>query len=203
MKIFCIGRNYADHIHELKNDKPTEPVVFMKPPTALLKDNKPFYIPAFSQNIHYECELVLHMGRTGKGIRPTFAMEYIDAITVGIDFTARDIQDKQKEKKLPWEIAKSFDHSAVIGKWVPIDKINMNEAIEFSLQKNETIVQRGSTNMMLFNFTEIICYISKYFTIQKGDIIYTGTPQGVSNINIGDHLSGFIFDELCFDMDIK
>lgn len=203
MKIFCIGRNYADHIHELKNEKPSEPVVFMKPPTAILKDNKPFYIPSFSQNIHYECELVLHMGKTGKGIRPAFAMEYIDALTVGIDFTARDIQDKQKEKKLPWEIAKSFDHSAVIGKWIPVDKINMNDSIQFSLQKNETIVQKGNTSMMLFNFTDIICYISKFFTIQKGDIIYTGTPQGVSNINIGDQLSAYLFDEQCFNMDIK
>ncbi|HPI53256.1 MAG TPA: fumarylacetoacetate hydrolase family protein [Chitinophagaceae bacterium] len=203
MKIFCIGRNYAEHAKELNNAIPTAPVVFMKPATALLTENKDFYYPNFTQDLHYECELVLRICKNGKSVQEKFAGAYYDAITVGIDFTARDIQEQQKSKSLPWEIAKAFDHSAVVGSWLPKEPLVAQESILFSLQKNNEIVQQGDTRDLLFSFDKIISYISQYFTLQMGDLIYTGTPAGVGPVAIGDQLSGSIGDQNLFNVAIK
>ncbi|MFT6814478.1 MAG: acylpyruvate hydrolase [Sphingobacteriales bacterium] len=192
MKIFAIGRNYAAHAKELNNPVPKEPVIFSKPPTALLKNNKPFYHPTFSNDIHYEVEIVLKIGKNGKKIAPKFAKNYIDQIGIGIDFTARDIQNKLKEAGKPWEIAKGFDSSAPISEFIPISEFQDLNNIEFSLKKNDTVVQQGNTKDLLFTFEEVIAYISTYFTLQKGDLIFTGTPEGVGPIKIGDKLEAFI-----------
>ena len=165
MKIFCIGRNYGAHALELKNEIPTEPVVFMKPANALLTDNKPFYYPNITKDLHYECEIVLRICKNGKAIQEKFASKYYDAITVGIDFTARDLQEQQKKKGLPWEIAKAFDQSAVIGKWIPISEEEKKNNIQFSLLKNNELVQNGHTNDVIFNFDKIISYVSQYFSL--------------------------------------
>lgn len=188
MKIFCIGRNYIDHVRELKNEKPDAPVVFMKPSTALLREGKPFYLPDFSENIHFECEWVLKVGRHGKSIQPEFAQKYIAEMTLGIDFTARDLQDRAKEKRHPWELAKAFDHSAAIGDWRPY--LADRSDFEFSLSKNGEEVQRGNTRRMMFSLPDIISFLSTYFTLQKGDLIFTGTPAGVGPIRKGDLLEG-------------
>lgn len=203
MKIFCIGRNYSEHARELSNEVPSEPLVFMKPATALLKDNDPFYHPTFSSDIHYEVELVLKIKKHGKRIEKQFASLYYDHIGLGIDFTARDIQSSLKAKGLPWEKAKSFDHSAVISKFVPLDTIPSNDNIHFSLKKNGQVVQQGQSSNMIFDFDTLVSEVSKYFTLQIGDLIYTGTPSGVGPIKQGDHLQGYIGDTLFFETIIK
>lgn len=188
MKVFCIGRNYAAHIEELKNERPDNPLVFMKPATALLREGKPFYIPDFSDDIHFECELVVRIGKHGKAISPEFAPDYIDGFSLGIDLTARDLQSQLKEKGQPWEIAKAFDHSAPVGEFIELDK--PLDGIEFTLEKNGTQVQLGNTKNMLFPIPGIIAYLSNYFTLQKGDLIFTGTPEGVGPVSKGDVFKG-------------
>nr|MBP6316028.1 fumarylacetoacetate hydrolase family protein [Chitinophagaceae bacterium] len=203
MKIFCIGRNYVDHISELNNKIPDAPVVFMKPHTALLTDNKPFYYPNFTKDLHYECEIVLRICKNGKSVAEKFALDYFDAVTVGIDFTARDLQDYQKKNGLPWEIAKSFDNAAVVGKWKPITKEEKKKAMAFSLTKNEGIVQQGNTENMMHSFEKIISYISHYFSLNMGDLIFTGTPKGVASVQIGDTLCAYIEEENLLQFEIK
>jgi 2-keto-4-pentenoate hydratase/2-oxohepta-3-ene-1,7-dioic acid hydratase in catechol pathway len=203
MKIFCIGRNYALHAAELNNEIPKEPVIFMKPKNALLQDNSPFYYPDFTVDIHYECELVLRVCKNGKNIREKYASRYYDKITVGIDLTARDLQTPLKEKGLPWEKAKAFDHSAVVGKMIDCLPGDDSEAIQFSLRKNNELVQEGNSADMLFNFNQILTNISRYFTVNIGDLIFTGTPAGVGRIQIGDHLDGFLGEENLLSFDIR
>lgn len=203
MKIFCIGRNYVAHIEELKNAIPDAPVVFMKPPTALLTDNKPFYHPDFSKDIHYECELVFRICKQGRSIEEKFAHKYYDAITVGIDFTARDLQDEQKKKGLPWEIAKAFDHSAVIGPWQYIGETEKNLNRTFRLDVNSKTVQEGDSRFMMFQPDQIIAYISQFFTLQTGDILFTGTPKGVGSIAVGDRLQAWLEEQPLLDFHIK
>jgi acylpyruvate hydrolase len=202
MKIFCIGRNYAEHVKELKNEILTQPLVFMKPPTALLTDNKPFYYPDFTKNLHHEVEIVLRVSKNGKQIQPAFASKYYDKIALGIDFTARDLQDALKSKGQPWELAKAFDHSAVLSDFFDISKYNI-ENINFHLTKNGSIVQKGTTQDLMFHFDTLICYISKFFTLQQGDLIYTGTPAGVGPVQIGDVLEGFLEEQSVFRCAIK
>ncbi len=192
MKIFCIGRNYIDHAKELNNPVPSEPLIFMKPSTALLVNNKPFYHPDYSDNIHYEGEIVLRVCKNGRSVQPEFASRYYDAIAFGIDFTARDLQDKLKAKGQPWEIAKGFDRSAPISKFIPWSDLKNPKAIEFQLKKNGEVVQDGNTKDLIFSFDTIICHISRYFTLQTNDYIFTGTPAGVGPIAIGDVLEGFV-----------
>jgi len=192
MKIICIGRNYAEHAKELKHEIPSEPVVFMKPSTALTRNNKVFLYPDFSKNLHYEGELVLRISRNGKRIAEKFAGKYFHEVTVGIDFTARDLQNKCKEKGLPWEICKAFDGSAVVGNFVPLKELENPDNIQFSLTKNGAAVQTGSSKDMLFSFEKLISYISRYFTVLKGDMIFTGTPAGVGETQIDDVFEGFI-----------
>jgi acylpyruvate hydrolase len=203
MKIFCIGRNYAEHAKELKNEVPTSPVIFMKPPTAILKDNRPFYFPEFSKEIHYETELVLKISKNGKFISEKFAERYYEEISLGIDFTARDIQNNLKAKGLPWELAKGFDNSAAIGKFIPLSELPNAENIKFELKLNDKTVQSGNSAQMIFNFNKLISFISQYFTLQKGDLIYTGTPAGVGEIKIGDNLSGILEGKELFAFNIK
>lgn len=204
MKIICIGRNYSDHAKELKNDVPSEPVFFLKPDTALLLKNSPFFIPDFSSNVHYEVELVVKINRLGKNIQKKFAHKYYSEIGLGIDFTARDLQDDLKSKGLPWEKAKSFDGSAVVGKkFISIEQLPNIDNISFQLKKNEEIVQEGNSSDMLFNIDEIIAYVSKFFTLKIGDLIFTGTPAGVGPVSIGDQLSGSLENEGIFDIKIK
>ena len=203
MKIICIGRNYAAHAKELKNEVPTAPVFFMKPDTALLKDNAPFYIPSFSNEIHYEVELVIKISKNGKTILPQFAHKYYDQITVGIDFTARDLQEQCKEKGLPWEKAKAFDHSAVIGRFISLADLPKKNEVYFSLSLNKNEVQQGVSNQMLFSIDQIIAYVSGFITLKTGDLIYTGTPAGVGPIKIGDRLEAKIENEILLDFEIK
>ncbi len=204
MKIFCIGRNYANHAKEMNSPVPSQPMVFMKPPTALLKNNDDFYYPDFTKNLHYEVEVVLKIGKNGKQVDAPFAKSYIDSVGLGIDFTARDIQAKCKEKGHPWEIAKGFDNSAVISSFVSMDEaINENGNIEFSLKKNDEIVQRGNTTDLIFDFETLIVHVSKFFSLQKGDLIYTGTPAGVGPVVIGDVLTGYIEDKEMFRCVVK
>jgi len=203
MKIFCIGRNYAEHAAELNNPLPQAPVVFMKPPTALLSGGKPFYLPDFSENMHYEGELVLRLGKGGRSVNRKFALGYIDAVTVGVDWTARDLQDKQKAGGLPWEIAKAFDHSAVIGEWVPADTLDLSKPLHFSLRRNGATVQQGDTSLLLFPFDVIIEYISRFFTLQQGDLIFTGTPKGVDAVQIGDMLEGYFGEKKLMQVEVK
>lgn len=202
MKIFCIGRNYGEHAKELNNEIPENPVVFMKPATALLKDNQPFYYPEWTTDLHFETEVVLRVCKQGKYIKEKFAATYFDQISLGIDFTARDLQAYQKAKGLPWEIAKAFDNSAVIGQFLPFGESYKN-GINFSLTQNGEIKQKGNTSDMLYSFEKIICYISQFFTLQQGDLIYTGTPAGVGPVKIGDRLQGYVDDKCMFDVEIK
>jgi acylpyruvate hydrolase len=202
MKIFCIGRNYADHAKELKNDLPTEPLVFMKPPTALLRENKPFFLPDFTKDCHYEGEIVLRIAKNGKAIDPKFAHKYIDAIAFGIDWTARDVQDKLKSKGHPWEIAKGFDSSATISEFIPIGDFDLKN-LKFQLKKNGEVVQNGNTADLIFDFETVICYVSQFFTLVKGDYIYTGTPAGVGPAKIGDRFEGFIEGKLMLVCAVK
>ena len=203
MKIIAVGRNYAEHAKELNNDIPGSPVIFMKPDTAVLKDNKPFYLPDFSEEIHHEIELVLKISKEGKHISEKFASTYFDEIGLGVDFTARDIQHKHKEKGLPWELAKSFDNSAPVSRF--INKLTFNDLynINFHLDINGKTVQNGNTKDLLFSFEELIVFISQYITLKKGDLIFTGTPAGVGSIAIGDKLTGYIENEKLLDFEIK
>ena len=191
MKIFCIGRNYSDHAKELNNEIPKEAVIFMKPETALFSEGTDFYIPEFSNDIHYEVELVLKINKMGKYIQPEFALDYFDEIALGIDFTARDLQQNLKEKGLPWEKAKAFDQSAYIGAFQSKKDFDLDN-LNFSLQKNNTTVQEGNTQQMLFSITDILVQISQYFSVKKGDLIYTGTPAGVGKVSENDVLKGYL-----------
>lgn len=203
MKIICIGRNYTEHIAELENERPDNPVVFMKPDTAILLKMNPFIIPEFTQDVHHEVEVLVKINRIGKHIDKKFAHKYYDEIGLGIDFTARDVQSQVKAKGLPWEKAKAFDGSAVIGKW--FDKKNYEDLnnVNFSLQKNDAVVQNGNTSLMLWKIDEIIEYVSKYFTLKIGDIIFTGTPAGVGPVAPNDRLVGFLEQDLAFDIKVK
>ncbi|WP_343898818.1 fumarylacetoacetate hydrolase family protein [Chitinophaga japonensis] len=198
-----MGRNYADHARELNNELPTEPVLFMKPKNALLQNNHPFYYPDFTDNLHYECELVLRICKNGKHIQEKFADKYYDAVSVGIDFTARDLQDKQKSKGLPWEIAKSFDNSAVVGKFMPIASQPDKKDINFCLYKNKEIVQQGNTRDLIFSFDFLVSYISRFFTLNIGDLVFTGTPAGVGPVEIGDSLEAFIENDSLLEFMVK
>lgn len=203
MKIFCIGQNYKEHNKELKSENPTEPVVFMKPDTAALRNNKPFFIPDFSDDLHYEAELIFKFNRIGKNIAPKFAGRYYAEIGLGVDFTARDLQWKLKAGGKPWEICKSFDNSAVIGNFIPAETVEDVQNIDFRLDINGITVQKGNSKDMIFPVNELISYVSKYFTIKIGDILFTGTPVGVGKVNVGDRLEGYIFDQKMFDFKIK
>ncbi|RYY55444.1 MAG: FAA hydrolase family protein [Chitinophagaceae bacterium] len=203
MKIFCVGRNYAAHASELGNEIPDEPVIFMKPKSALLQQHTPFYYPEFTNELHYEAELVLRISKNGKYIQEKFAGKYYDAITTGIDFTARDIQNELKAKGLPWEKAKAWDNSAVIGKWVPVADIKNKKDISFGLYKNKEMVQKGSSALMLHNFDSIVSYISNFFSVNIGDVIFTGTPAGVGEVVVGDELEGFMEEASMFRLEIK
>lgn len=204
MKIICIGRNYTEHIAELHNEKPQDPVIFLKPDTAILLKKQPFFIPDFSKEVHYEVELLVKIKKVGKHIQPKFAHKYYEEIGLGIDFTARDLQQKLKEKGLPWEKAKAFDGAAVIGeKWFPKHRFpNLND-INFRLEKNGTEVQQGNTSHMLWKIDELIAYISEYFTLKIGDVIFTGTPAGVGKVEENDKLTGFLEKEQVFSIHIK
>ncbi len=203
MKIIAIGRNYAEHAKELNNPVPTTPVIFMKPDTALLKDNKPFYLPGFSQDIHHEIELVLKISKEGKHIEERFAADYYDEIGLGVDFTARDIQSRHKEKGLPWELAKAFDNSAPVSNFIPKSDLSDLYHIGFRLDINGQTKQTGSTSDLLFSFERIITFVSGYITLKKGDLIFTGTPEGVGKVNIGDHLEGYIEDKKMLSFYVK
>jgi acylpyruvate hydrolase len=203
MKIVAIGRNYAEHAKELNNPVPSVPVIFMKPDTALLKDNKPFYHPDFSQDVHHEIEIVLKVCKEGKSINEKFAASYYDELALGIDFTARDIQSRHKEKGLPWELAKAFDNSAPVSNFVPKDKFADMYNLNFHLDINGQTRQQGSTKDLLFSFEKIIAFVSGYITLKKGDLIFTGTPPGVSKVSIGDHLEGYLENEKLLDFYIK
>ncbi|MBK7433575.1 MAG: fumarylacetoacetate hydrolase family protein [Chitinophagaceae bacterium] len=203
MKIICVGRNYAAHAKELGNDIPDEPVIFMKPKSALLQSHTPFYYPEFTNELHYECELVLRICKNGKYIQERHASNYYNGITAGIDFTARDIQDELKKKGLPWEKAKAFDNSAVIGKFIDTTPDLNRKNINFSLYKNKELVQQGNSGQMLFSFDAIIHHISNYFSLNIGDLVFTGTPAGVGECVVGDELEGFIEDQKLFSLEIK
>ena len=203
MKIFCVGRNYVDHAKELNNEVPDEPVIFMKPKSALLQPHTPFYYPEFTNELHYECELVLRIAKNGKYIQEKFANKYYDAVTAGIDFTARDIQNELKQKGLPWEKAKAWDNSAVIGKWIPFANIKDRHKINFALYKNKELVQTGNSEEMLFDFDYIVSYISNFFSINIGDLIFTGTPAGVGEIVVGDEIEAFMDEQSMLTLDVK
>ncbi|SEH53649.1 2-keto-4-pentenoate hydratase/2-oxohepta-3-ene-1,7-dioic acid hydratase (catechol pathway) [Paenimyroides aquimaris] len=195
MKIICVGRNYIDHINELSNQKPEEPVIFMKPDTSVLNNGFPFVIPEFSNDVHHELEVVVKINKVGKYIQPKFAHKYYSQIGLGIDFTARDLQVKLKQKGLPWEIAKSFDGATVLGTFVDKDQFDDLQNLSFQLEKNRTVVQSGNTQDMLWKIDELIAYASQFFTLKTGDVIFTGTPAGVTKVNPGDELEGFLEDQ--------
>lgn len=203
MKIICIGRNYTDHIKELANERPVDPVVFIKPDSAVLPKEQDFYIPEFSDNIHYEVEVLVKIKKVGKHIDKKFAANYYDEIGLGIDFTARDLQSKLKEKGLPWEKAKGFDGAAVIGKWLSKTEFNSVDDINFSLKKNNETVQKGNTSLMLWKIDELIAYVSQFFMLKKGDVIFTGTPAGVGKVIANDYLTGFLENKEMFTLNIK
>lgn len=203
MKIICIGRNYAEHISELNNERPAEPVVFMKPDTALLQKQFPFVIPEFSNDVHHEIEVVVKINKVGKYIDPKFAHKYYDEVTVGVDFTARDVQDALKAKGLPWEKAKAFDGSAVIGDFVSKAEFASMADIDFEMLNNGQSVQKGNTSLMLWNIDELVAEASKYFTLKTGDVIFTGTPQGVAAVKPGDVLEGFLEGKKLFKVHVK
>lgn len=204
MRIFAVGRNYAEHIKELNNERPDEPVIFTKPDTALLRNNAPFYYPDFSKDIHYEVELVLRICKEGKNIEEKFAHKYYDAISIGVDFTARDLQQKAKEKGLPWDIAKGFNGSAPVGdKFIPVSDFKDLKNINFSLTIDGEIKQQGNTSLMLFSFDYIILYLSRFFTLRTGDLIFTGTPKGVGPVKVGNVLSAYIENDKLLEFEIK
>ena len=203
MKIICIGRNYAEHAKELKNDIPSEPVIFMKPKNALLLPEKPLFYPEFTDDLHYECELVVKICKNGKYVQERFARKYYEEVTVGIDFTARDLQQTLKEKGLPWEIAKAFDGSAAVGRFVPITAYRNINDLKFELKLNDQVVQEGHTRDMIFSINKIIEYVSQYFTLNIGDLIFTGTPSGVGAVNVYDKLEGFLEGERLMEVNIR
>jgi 2-keto-4-pentenoate hydratase/2-oxohepta-3-ene-1,7-dioic acid hydratase in catechol pathway len=203
MKIICIGRNYASHIEELKNERPSEPVVFLKPDSAILLKQHPFVIPEFSEDVHHEIELIVKISKVGKYIEPKFAHKYYDEISVGIDFTARDLQAKLKEKGLPWEKAKAFDGSAVIGEFLPKSQFVSLENITFELKNNNETVQKGNADRMLWSIDELVSYVSQFFTLKIGDIIFTGTPEGVAAVKSDDVLEGFLEGQKLFRIQVK
>ncbi|RZJ79917.1 MAG: FAA hydrolase family protein [Flavobacterium sp.] len=203
MKIIAIGRNYAAHAAELNNAIPTKPIIFLKPDTAVLKDNKPFYIPEFSNDVHYELEVVLKICKEGKHIAEKFAANYYDEIGLGIDFTARDIQAEHKEKGLPWELAKAFDNSAVISNFLPKNDYQDMYDLKFELKKNGESKQNGHTANLLFSFEKIIAFVSQYITLKKGDLIFTGTPEGVGKVNQGDQLEAWLEGKQLLNFEIK
>jgi acylpyruvate hydrolase len=203
MKIICVGRNYAAHIEELHNEKPTQPIIFTKPDTALLRQNAPFYLPDFSSEIHFECEVVVRICREGKHIDPGFAHKYYDQVGLGVDFTARDLQNELTSKGLPWDLAKGFDGAAVISSFVSKDKFADLQKTRFQLMVNGVLRQDGDTSLMLFPIDEIVSFISRFFTLKTGDFIYTGTPKGVAKVVIGDRLEGFLEGEKMFDFEVK
>jgi len=202
MKIVCIGRNYAAHVRELNNAMPDEPVIFIKPDTAVLRNNAPFFIPEFTRDVHHEIEVVVKINKNGKAIPVQFAADYYDEITVGIDFTARDLQSKLKEKGLPWEKAKGFDHSAVIGKFIPKTGLDMKN-LDFHLTQNGETVQKGNTQMMMHSVDEVIAHVSQYFMLKTGDLIFTGTPEGVGPVAKGDELKGFLGEMQLFRCGVR
>lgn len=203
MKIIAIGRNYAAHAKELNNPVPGKPVIFLKPDTALLKDNKPFYIPDFSNNIHFELEVVLKISKEGKHISEKFANKYYEEVGLGIDFTARDIQNEHKEKGLPWELAKAFDNSAAVSGFIPVSEFTDLNNLDFELKINDEIRQQGNTGMMLFSYNYIIAFVSQYITLKKGDLIFTGTPEGVGQVHPGDKLAATLNGRELLNFDIK
>jgi 2-keto-4-pentenoate hydratase/2-oxohepta-3-ene-1,7-dioic acid hydratase in catechol pathway len=203
MKIICIGRNYTKHIEELQNERPDEPVVFMKPDSAILLKQHPFVIPEFSEDIHHELEVIVKINKVGKYIEPKFAHKYYDEISVGIDFTARDLQQKLKDKGLPWEKAKAFDGSAVIGDFVSKNDFKSLDNINFELMNNGVTVQKGNTSFMLWKIDELIAYVSQFFTLKIGDIIFTGTPEGVAVVRPDDVLEGFLEGNKLFRIQVK
>ena len=203
MKIICIGRNYAKHIEELQNEKPDEPVIFIKPDTAIVLKKFPFVIPEFSNDVHHEVEIIVKICKVGKHIAPKFAHKYYEEIGLGIDFTARDLQAKLKEKGLPWEKAKAFDGSAVVSEFIPKSEFSSLNDINFELTNNDTVVQKGNTQFMLWKIDELISYASQYFTLKTGDILFTGTPEGVAKVNAGDVLEGFIEGKKMFRIQVK
>lgn len=202
MKIICIGRNYAKHIEELDNERPEHPVVFLKPDSAILPRKNPFFIPPFSDDVHYEVEVLVKINKVGKYIDPSFAHKYYDEVGLGIDFTARDVQAQCKEKGLPWEKAKAFDGSAVVGAFYPKEDFDLQQ-LPFQLLQNDTVVQDGNTNAMLWNIDELIAYVSQYFTLKKGDLIFTGTPAGVGKVSRNDVLVGRLADKEAFHIKVK
>ncbi|MDF3077032.1 MAG: fumarylacetoacetate hydrolase family protein [Sphingobacteriaceae bacterium] len=203
MKVIAIGRNYAEHAKELNNPIPIIPVIFMKPDTAVLKDNKPFYYPEFSTDIHHEIEIVLKVCKEGKHISEKFAANYYDEIGLGVDFTARDIQSRHKEKGLPWELAKAFDNSAPVSKFIPKSRFENLYNLNFKLDVNDKTIQAGNTSNLLFSFEALISFVSQYVTLKKGDLIFTGTPQGVGSVKIGDHLAGYLEGEKLLDFYVR
>ncbi|MEM7486793.1 MAG: fumarylacetoacetate hydrolase family protein [Bacteroidota bacterium] len=203
MKLICIGRNYAAHIDELKNERPEEPIVFIKPDSSILPKEQDFYIPEFSNDIHYEVEVLIKIKKVGKHIAKEFAYTYYDEVGLGIDFTARDLQSKLKAKGLPWEKAKGFDGAAVVGKWMPKNKYENTDNMEFSLLRNGQNVQIGNTSLMLWKIDELISYVSTYFMLKKGDILFTGTPAGVGKVSPNDYLSGTLEGETMFEINVK
>ena len=203
MKIICIGRNYAAHIEELANERPKEPVVFIKPDSAVLPKEQDFYLPEFTQDVHYEVEVLIKINKVGKHVDGRFAHKYYNEVGLGIDFTARDLQSELKQKGLPWEKAKGFDGSAVIGKWLPKSNFKDLNNLNFTLHKNEELVQNGNTGLMLWKIDELIAYVSKYFTLKKCDILFTGTPAGVGKIVTNDYLSGKLEGQELFSLKIK
>lgn len=203
MKIICIGQNYAEHIKELKSAFPEKPVYFLKPDTCLIRNNQPFYLPDFSNDLHHEVEIVIKINRLGKNIEERFAHRYYDELTVGIDFTARDLQREAKSKGLPWEIAKAFDGSAPIGKFISIDTIRTINDLNFELNINDSIVQKGNTSDMIFKVDKIISYVSQFMTLKIGDLIYTGTPSGVGPVKIGDKLTASIEGNILLEFYVK
>lgn len=203
MKILCIGRNYEEHAKELKNPLSSEPVVFMKPDSSLLRNNDPFYLPDFAQSFHHEVELVFKINRLGKNIEERFAHRYYSEVALGIDFTARDLQDDLRSKGLPWEKCKAFDGSAVLSQFVPISKYSDIKNLQFKLLVNGETRQTGNSDAMIFNIDQIIAHLSKFFTLKIGDLIYTGTPAGVGEVKLGDRLQGYIEEEVFFDFLVK
>jgi acylpyruvate hydrolase len=203
MRIFAIGRNYVEHIQELHNERPDDPVIFTKPDTALLRNNAPFYYPDFSMDIHHEVELVLKIAKEGKNIAEKFASKYYDSIGIGIDFTARDLQQKAKEKGLPWDIAKGFNGSAPVSeKFIPVAEFNDLKNISFKLEVDGVCKQQGNSSLMLFSFEYIISYLSRFFTLKQGDLIFTGTPKGVGPVKVGNKLSAYLNDEKLLEFDV-
>ena len=203
MKIICIGRNYTDHIEELANERPEDPVVFLKPDTSLMLKNQPFFIPPFSNDVHYEVEILVRINRIGKHIQQKFAHKYYDAIGLGIDFTARDLQAKLKSKGLPWEKAKAFDGAALVGDWVNKSELPHVDELQFEMTKNGTIVQQSSSALMLWKVDELIAYVSQFFTLKIGDIIFTGTPAGVGPVAENDVLEGSLEGRQLFSIKVK